>query len=138
MYDDLINKMVGQFSEIGLIINSKANDFSKINDISNEDYEMYYDFLCSDEIIPENINRRNHKMCCLFYLTKDSPKYKQDFIEQYLRTVEIQKIERSSENLVMVFNIIEFDKTYLDSSSKVINYLYSLLKTFSNFETDLY
>ena len=41
----------------------------------------------------ENINRRNHKMCCLFYLTKDSPKYKQDFIEQYLRTVEIQKIE---------------------------------------------
>ena len=136
MYDDLINKMVGQFSEIGLIINSKANDFSKINDISNEDYEMYYDFLCSDEIIPENINRRNHKMCCLFYLTKDSPKYKQDFIEQYLRTVEIQKIERSSENLVMVFNIIEFDKTYLDSSSKVINYLYSLLKTFSNFETD--
>ena len=136
MYDSLINKMIGQFSENGLILYSKANDFSKINDISIEDYEMYYEILCSDETIPENINRRNHKMCCLFYLAKESSIYKEDFMEQYLKTIQIQNLDKSSENLIMVFNIIEFDKTYLNSQLKVITYLYQLLKVFSNFETD--
>ena len=86
MYDSLINKMTEHFSEVGSILFSKACDFSKLHDISIEDIEMYYDILCSDEPIPANIIRRNHKMCCLFYLSKENPEYREDFFEKYLQT----------------------------------------------------
>ena len=137
MYEDLINKINKHFSDIGSIIYSKACDFSKLHPISIEDIEIYYDLLCSDEVIPPNINRKNHKMCCLFYLSKDNPDYVDIFTEKFLQTIEIEKIEKNSENLVMVFNIIEFDKTYLNSTVDTNEYLYTLLKVFSNFETDL-
>ena len=75
MYDSLINKMTEHFSEVGSILFGKACDFSKLHDISIEDIEMYYDILCSDEPIPPNIVRRNHKMCCLFYLSKERHSY---------------------------------------------------------------
>ena len=138
MYDSLISKMVDHFSEIGLIIYSKAKDFTKMQEISIEDIEMYYDILCSEEIIHENINRKNHKMCCLYYLSKDNKEYNEIFIEKYLETIEMSKLneEKSNENLAMLFNVIEFDKTYLDSPLENLIYLYKLLKIFSNFETD--
>ena len=136
MYDSLINKMTEHFSEVGSILFSKACDFSKLHDISIEDIEMYYDILCSDEPIPANIIRRNHKMCCLFYLSKENPEYREDFFEKYLQTIDIHNLEKNNENLFMVFNIIEFDKTYLNSPLNNMEYLYSLLKIFSNFETD--
>ena len=137
MYDDLINKMNRHFSNVGSIIYSKACDFSKLHPISIEDIEIYYDLLCSDEVIPEHINRKNHTMCCLFYLSKDNPDYTQVFTEKFLETIDIDKIEKNSDNLVMVFNIIEFDKTYLHSTTDAYSFLYTLLKIFSNFETDL-
>ena len=136
MYDSLINKMTEHFSEVGSILFGKACDFSKLHDISIEDIEMYYDILCSDEPIPPNIVRRNHKMCCLFYLSKENKDYHNVFLEEYLETIDIHKLEKTHENLEMVFNIIEFDKTYLQSPINNIEYLYSLLKIFSNFETD--
>ena len=137
MYDSLISKMVDHFSEIGLIIYSKSKDFTKTQEISIEDIEMYYDILCSEDIIHENINRKNHKMGCLYYLSKDNKEYNEIFIEKYLETIEMSKLneEKSNENLAMLFNVIEFDKTYLNSPKDHINFLYQLLKGFSNYPT---
>ena len=137
MYDDLIYKINRHFSDVGSIIYSKACDFSKLHPISIEDIEIYYDLLCSEEVIPQNINRKNHTMCCLFYLSKDNPDYINIFTEKFLETIDFDKIEKNTENLVMVFNIIEFDKTYLNSTTDTYSFLYTLLKIFSNFETDL-
>ena len=136
MYDSLITKMTEHFSEIGSILYSKACDFSKLHDIKIEDIEMYYEILCSDETIPANIVRRNHKMCCLFYLSKDNKEYYKVFFQKYLSTIDIHKLEKNAENLIMVFNIIEFDKSYLNSPLNNLEYLYSLLRIFSNFETE--
>ena len=136
MYDSLINKMDEHFSDIGSILYSKACDFSKLHDISIEDIEMYYDLLCSKESFPENINRKNHKMCCLYYLSKDNQEYRDVFMEKYLGTIDVNKLGKNPENLMMIFNIIEFDKSYLNSPINNLKFLYELLKMFSNFETD--
>ena len=137
VYDDLICKMTEHFTDIGSILYSKAYDFFNNNPISNEEVEMYYDLLCSDEILPENINKRNHKMCCLFYLSKDDDNYIDIFVEKFIGSIEINALETSQENLIMIFNIIEFDKIYLKSNISSYSFLYSLLKKFSNFETNL-
>ena len=137
MYDDLISKMTEHFSDIGSILYSKALDFFNNNTISTEDVEMYYDLLCSDESIPQNINRRNHKMCCLFYLSKIDDNYIDIFVEKFIGTIQINSLETNPENLIMVFNIIEFDKIYLKSNINSYTFLYSLQKKFSNFETNL-
>ena len=135
MYDDLICKMIEHFKDIGSILDSKAYDFFNNNPISNEDIEMYYDLLCSDEVIPQNINKRNHKMCCLFYLSKFDENYIDIFVEKFIGSIEINSLETNPENLIMVFNIIEFDKIYLNSNINSYSFLYSMLKKFSNFET---
>ena len=126
MYDSLINKMNEHFSDIGSILYSKACDFSKLHDISIEDIEMYYDLLCSKESFPENINRKNHKMCCLYYLSKDNQEYRDVFMEKYLGTIDVNKLGKNPENLMMIFNIIEFDKSYLNSPINNLKFLYEL------------
>ena len=136
MYDDIISKMTTHFSEIGSILYSKAYDFFKKVPISTEEIETYYDLLCSDEIISQNINRRNHQMCCLFYLSKDDNNYIDIFVEKYIGSIELNSLEINSENLIMVFNIIEFDKIYLKSNYSSFEFLYTMQKKFANFETD--
>ena len=136
MYDDIISKMTTHFSEIGSILYSKAYDFFKKDPISTEEIETYYDLLCSDEIISQNINRRNHQMCCLFYLSKDDNNYIDIFVEKYIGSIELNSLEINSENLIMVFNIIEFDKIYLKSNYSSFEFLYTMQKKFANFETD--
>ena len=132
MYDSLISKMVEHFSEEGSILYSRACDFSKINPISLDDIEMYYDLLCSDEILPENLIKKNHKLCCLFYLGRENKNYVEVFKESFLKKVDIKILEKNQANLIMVFNIIEFEKAYLNLNQKYIEFIYSMLKIFSN------
>ena len=137
MYDSLISKMVEHFSEEGSILYSRACDFSKINPISLDDIEMYYDLLCSDEILPENLIKKNHKLCCLFYLGRENKNYVEVFKESFLKKVDVKILEKNQANLIMAFNIIEFEKAYLNLNQKYIEFIYSMLKIFSNLETNL-
>ena len=137
MYDSLIVKMRNYFSDNGLILYSKANDYSKITQISLDEIEMYYDILCSDEIIPPYISRDNHKMCCLYYLAKEDDEFITTFEEKYLKTIDAQKLGYNEESLVKIFNLIEFEKSYLNSPISYLTFLYSLLKQFTNLETNL-
>ena len=136
MYDEFIDKMTKHFSEVGSILYSKACDFSKKNPISPEDITMYYEILCSNENIPDNISRENHKMCCLYYISKQSNEYIDTFVEKYVKSIDVNTLEIKSEHLYRIFNIIEYDKTYLDSPKENLEFLYQLLKLFANFETD--
>ena len=137
MYDSLISKMVEHFSEEGSILYGKACDFSKINPISLDDIEKYYDLLCSGEILPENLIKKNHKLCCLFYLGRENKNYVDIFIEHYLKKIEIKILGKNEANLIMVFNIIEFEKAYLNSNQKGVGYILFMLKIFSNLEINL-
>ena len=137
MYEKLITKMTNHFSELGSLIYSKACDYSGLYPITKDDILMYYNILNSNEIsLPEKVSRNNHISCCLFYLTKDNNIYKDKFLEKFLRTISINNLAINDENLIQVFNIIEFDKTYLNSPKDHILFLYQILRAFSNFPTN--
>ena len=138
MYERLVKKMTNNFSKQGSIIYSEACDYSGIYPITKDDIKMYYSLLESEDKkeIPSNISITNHIACCLFYLSKESDDFKNLFKEKYLETMEFDNLQIKEENLVLIFNIIEFDKTYLHSPEENISFLYTLLKKFSNYGTD--
>ena len=136
MYSKLITKMTNHFSNLGSIIYSKSCDYSGTNMISNDDLNMYFNLLNSGEIISEKISINNHIACCLYYLTKEKEEYKEKFLEKFLRTITFENLKINEEHLILIFNIIEFDKTYLNSPKEHISFLYRLLKAFSNFSTN--
>ena len=137
MYDKLITKMVRNFSEVGSIFQSKACNYSGIYKISEEDIMMYYKLLNSNNFTPPaKICKNNHIACCLFYLAKEKEQYKEEFLDKFLRNISFNNLPVNEENLNSIFNIIEFDKTYLNSPQDHIQFLYQLLKGFSNFPTN--
>lgn len=138
MYSKLIDKMTRFFSEIGSVIYSKACKYSGISSITKDDILMYYKILNSDNVtFPPNLSINNHIACCLFYLAKNNENYKEKFIEKYLTTINNNNLKINEEYLVLIFNIIEFDKSYLKSPRENVSFLYQLLKNFSNFPTNL-
>ena len=136
MYDNLITKMMNHFSSIGSIIYSKACDYEGLYPITENDINMYYELLNSTTQVkyPQELSKKNHILCCLYYLTKQDKKYKDIVLEKFIKPLE-NDIEKNDENLVFMFNIIEYDIIYLNSPLKNLLYLYSVLKIFANFET---
>ena len=138
MHSKFITKMTNHFSELGSIIYSKACDYSSNFPISKDDIKMYYEVLISNDVFfPEKISRRNHLTCCLYYLSKDDNKYKDIFIDKFLKTMNIKELEENQESLVFVFNLIEYDKAYLHSPKNHLLFLYQALKFLKNVETNL-
>ena len=136
MYSRLIDKMTRFFSELGSIMYSKACKYSGLYPITKDDILMYYNVLNTENItFPPKLSVNNHISCCLFYLAKDNKDYKEKFIEKYLKTIN-GNIKVNEENLVLMFNIIEFDKSYLKSKPENIAFLYQILKNFSNYPTN--
>lgn len=136
MYSKLISKMTKYFSELGSIIYSKACKFSGINLVTNDDIKMYYQLLNSKDVsFPPKVCLNNHIACCLYYLTREDEKYQEIFIEKYLKTMRIN-LNINEENLVLIYNVIEFDKTYLKSPKEHLLFLYKILKNFSSFPTN--
>ena len=137
MYAKMISKMTNHFSEVGCIFYSKACDHSGIYEITKDDILMYYKLLKSEELhLPEKISKNNHLACCLFYLAKEGENYKEEFLDKYLRNVSFNNLGINEANLIFIFNIIEFDKVYLNSPKDHIEFLYQLLKSFSNYPTN--
>ena len=136
MYSRLIDKMTRFFSELGSIMYSKACKYSGLYPITKDDILMYYNVLNTENItFPPKLSVNNHISCCLFYLAKDNKDYKEKFIEKYLKTIN-GNIKVNEENLVLMFNIIEFDKSYLKSKPENIAFLYQILKNFSHYPTN--
>ena len=137
MYLRLITKMTRHFSELGSIIYSKSCDFYDIDEITKDDIRMYYEVLNTPNVeFPGKISRNNHIACCLYYLAKEDKKYNELFLEKFLQNISFNNLTINEENLVLIFNIIEFDKTYLNSGKDHIQFLYQLLRSFSNFPTN--
>jgi hypothetical protein len=129
--------MTNHFSELGNLIYSKACDYSELYPITKDDIMMYYKLLTEeDSNIPENISKKNHISCCLYYLTKYNKSYKDVFIDKFLKNMSVKGVEQTNENLTLIFNIIEFDKIYLNSSKDHILFLYQLLRAYGNFPTN--
>ena len=138
MYDKIIKKMTNYFSDLGSIIHSKACDyFGLYKEISKDEIKIYYEILNSDDVtFPPKVSRNNHIACCLYYMSKENEKYKEKFLDKFLRSISLENLPINDENLILIFNSIEFDQTYLNSTSDHILFLEKLLKRFSNFPTN--
>ena len=138
MYESHINKMTLHFSSLGSITFCKACDNEGLYPITKNDVMIYYDILNSENVtLPQNISKSNQIQCCLYYLTKYDESYKQVFLDKFIKTININKLEQNEENLISIFNNIIYDKTYLHSQNDCLIFLYSALSKFHKYPTSL-
>ena len=130
MYDNLIKKNINHFGREGVILHSKSNDYYNINKVKLDDIKMFYELLKSDEFPNNNLNKKTLLSCCLYYLTKVDNKYKTEFVDDI-----IQKLSTSDPindtNLILIYNIIEYDQRYLNTHKKKNMFLLNYLERFS-------
>ena len=137
MYDDIILKNTNHFKPEGILFFSKFCDYYNINKVSIDDIRMFYDLLNSEELINNNnINKKTLISCCLYYLSNEENQYKVIFMKEI-----IQRISRddpiNDANLILIYNIIEFDKRFLDSKQEKQKYLLEYLERFSGHKKNL-
>ena len=129
MYNNLIQKNLNYFGREGVILFSKCCDYYNINKVKLDDIKMFYELLKTEDLPNYNLNKKTLMSCCLYYLSREE-QYKQIFISDV-----IQKISRddpvNDTNLIIIYNIIEFDKRFLQSSKNKNKYLLTYLEKFS-------
>ena len=91
---------------------------------------MYYEFLKSEEINNKQKNK-NDMACCLYDLSKNNKEKQEEFISQIIENLDINNDLINDENLILIYNIIEFDEQYLKSEKNKLDYLFNYLERFS-------
>ena len=136
MNSELIQKMYNHFTPDGCIMFSRSCDYYKENPISKNEIIEYYKFLQSidDTKFPK---RKNHIACCFYYLTKDNISINQEFSKQIIGNLSKRNDKINDENLILIYNIIDYDDKYLHSDSKKLTYLLSYLEKFAQFNKTL-
>ena len=131
MYENLIAKNISHFSPQGVIIYGISCDYYNINKIKLDDIKMFYELLKSEEFPQDyNINKRTLMSCCLYYLAKDDPQYKEAFLSEVIKKIS-REDPINDTNLILIYNIIEYDKRYLKSKQNRYEYLLEYLEKFS-------
>ena len=131
MYQKLLSKNIEYFGPEGVIMYSKSRDYYNINQVAIEDIQMFYTILSLDEELPGNINRKTYLSCCLFYLSKNQPKYIDIFSREFIQKLK-NKDKVDDTNLFLIFNIIEFYQRYLDYQKEKIKSFLNYLEKFAN------
>ena len=128
MYDRLVNKMKSHFGEESLIVYSKSCDYYQINPIKRDDIQMYYEYLLSNK----QSDNKNDIACCLYYLSKNNKHYQEEFQTQIIENIDINEDEINERNMILIYNIIEFDEQYLKSEKIKLEYLLNYLEKFGS------
>ena len=130
MYVNLIKKNINHFGRDGVILYSKSCDYYNINKIKLDDIKMFYELLKSDECPTNNLNKKTLISCCLYYLAKSDDTYKHEFVNEI-----VQKINKedpvNDTNLILIYNIIEYDQRYFKPDKKKCHFLLTHLERFS-------
>ena len=131
MYDNLIKKNISHFGREGAILYSKHCDYYNINKIKLDDIKMFYELLKSDEYQNTNLNKKTLLSCCLYYLAKDDKKYRHEFVNEIIQKINKNDDPINDTNLILIYNIIEYDQRYLEPDKKKTLFLLSYLEKFS-------
>ena len=129
---DIISKIKSHFGDESLLMYSKSCDYYQINPLNREDIEKYYEYLMSNQEIKDE-NNLNEISCCLYYLSQNNKNYQEEFISYIIERLDIGNDPINDKNLVLIYNIIEFDEQYLKSDREKLEYLLSYLERFSIF-----
>ena len=131
MYNNLITKNINHFGPEGVIIYSKCCDYYNINPLKLDDIIMFYELLKSEELPNHyNTNKKTLLSCCLYYLSKEDKKYKEEFISDIIGKLS-KNDPVNDTNLILIYNIIEFYKRYYKLNKNQTVYLLSYLEKFS-------
>jgi len=130
MYNKLISKMKAHFGQESLIIYSKHCDYYQINPIKKDNIQIYYDYLMSEQI-PRNKKVLNDISCCLYYLSENNEDYKNKFTEQIIENLDYNNDPKNDDMMILIYNIIEFDKKHLNSERDKLEFLLLYLERFS-------
>ena len=134
MYDELITKNTNHFRPQGILFYSKFCDYYNINKVSMDDIRMFYDLLKTEELNELNNNNQYCKKtlisCCLYYLASEEQQYKNIFMKEFIKKIS-REDPINDTNLILIYNIIEFNKRYLNSEKEKIKYLLEYLERFS-------
>lgn len=131
MYNNLIAKSINHFGPEGVILYSKSCDYYNINKIKPDDIKMFYELLTSDEFPNNyNLNKKTLISCCLYYLAKEDQKYKDQFLNEVIKKIS-KNDPLNDTNLILIYNIIEYDKKYLKSKKEKTKFLLDYLEKFS-------
>ena len=131
MYDRLITKVKSHFGEESLIIYCKHCDYYQINPVKKDDIQLYYEYLMSDQI-PKYQKNLNDISCCLYYLSEINKDYKDKFISQIIENLDLNHDQINDDMMILIYNIIEFEKKYLKSERDKLDYLLLYLERFSS------
>ena len=131
MYNNLIAKSINHFGPEGVILYSKSCDYYNINKIKPDDIKMFYELLTSDEFPNNyNLNKKTLMSCCLYYLAKEDENYKKLFLNEVIKKIS-KNDPLNDTNLILIYNIIEYDKKYLKSKKEKTKFLLDYLEKFS-------
>ena len=131
MYDELIIKNTNHFRCDGALFFSKFCEYYNINKLSIDDIRMFYDLLKTDELNNNNnLNKKTLISCCLYYLAGEEEQYKVIFMKEIIKKIS-REDPINDTNLILIYNIIEFDKRFLDSKKEKQKYLLDYLERFS-------
>ena len=130
MYQKLIAKMKAHFGQESLIIYSKHCDYYQINPIKKADIQIYYDYLTSDQV-PRNKRVLNDISCCLYYLSENNEEFKNKFTTQIIENLDYNNDPINDDMMILIYNIIEFDKKHLNSERDKLEFLLLYLERFS-------
>ena len=127
---ELITKMTSHFGQEGCLMYSKYCDYYKINPISTQEILQYHNLLQNQDNIPSSfsISKKNHLFCCLYYLTNQAPN-ESEFYRKMNKEIE-NKNELNNEDLILIFNIIDYDDKYLKPNFEKLKLFLSLLEFF--------
>lgn len=127
----IFSKMIKHLSQDGLIMYSKSCDYYKKNPITQQDIKTYYDLLMSDKMLPSYINRPAHKICCLYYLTKENQNYKNTTNQEIHSKVNGALKDVNDGNLFYLYNSIEYFEKFLNNDRNLCQALFNNFERFS-------
>lgn len=124
--------MLKHFSQDGLLMYSKSCDYFKTNPITLKEIEKYYEILSSEKILPNYVSRPAHKVCCIYYLAKENPNYKISMYQEIMSRLNGGITEINDNNLLYLYNIIDFIEKYYNNDKSIIKQLYRNLEKFNH------
>jgi len=133
---DIRNSLTTYFGDYGLIIFSKLNEYHKVPLPNKEAIKNIYDSLDSNPKYENFPNRINYIACCLYYLARSDPSYKQVFYHKIMPKLKIKTDPNDDIYLALIYNCIDFDENFFHSEPNKLYYLSKYLQKFRDYEKE--
>ena len=132
MENNILNQINQYFSNDGLIIFCKSNEYYKIRPPKFDEVLCIMNSLESNPQFNNLPNKICYISCCLYLLTKINDKYLEEFSKKILSNLSLKQNPINDTYLFLIFNCIDYDENFLHSDKKRLGFLLKYLERFSS------